>query len=296
MTATRLVLHVGLPKCASSAVQVWADGNRDALAASGVDYPESTPGFPAPKHQELVALMHGEDAPVARAFLARTRSPTLFLSTEGLSNSLYDAPEAALARFRDLMGGGCDTAILMTRAPGDWLRSYWKQCLTNPLHPAMGYGLALPLDEFARMPRVARLMDLPTLETDLARALGARRVVRIDAGSDWRDDLAGILGVDPARTTAPVRWHQSVSDAEAEAVRQMNALGLVADERADFLALLQIATGSASNTLRDHARDRGAGLLQRRDRLRGYVAAIRPESDAEHATVASLVEALDRLG
>ena len=93
-----------------------------------------------------------------------------------------------------------------------------------------------------------------------------------------------------------MRWHQSVSDAEAEIVRQMNALGLPGDERADFLALLQIATGSASNTLRDHARDRGAGLLRRRDRLRECVAALDPGSDAEEATVASLVEALDRLG
>ena len=60
MSAGRLVLHVGLPKAASSALQVWADANRAALAAQGVDYPDPRSPHLMCKHPWLVAELAEE--------------------------------------------------------------------------------------------------------------------------------------------------------------------------------------------------------------------------------------------
>lgn len=280
----RITLHVGLPKCASSAFQGWADANRAALLAQGLDYPEAHPSQIAPKHQEIVhGIMGGSMAGIEA--LLRRPSDNLLMSTEGMSNMLYEASPSALERFCEMMGGGCDTILLMVRDGRSWLRSYWKQCLTNPVMPALGYGLALTLDEFAQLPRVQRLADRASLRMDLATAYGARRLVEIDAAGNWSAQVAEVLEIDLAGLEPPARRHASIGDAEAELIRQINGMGLPADQRSSFLAMLQIATGTKNDTLSRHTASSTPSLGLHRKSLAEALDVLRPADDRQLAVI-----------
>lgn len=296
MTANGITLHVGLPKCASSALQGWADANRDHLAAAGLDYPRTPAGLPAPKHQQVVsALMRGNMAAV-ETLLSGWTAPALLLSSEGLSNHLYDFDPAQLSRLRALFAGRCQTVILMYRDPEEWVDSMWWQCLLNAPRPAFGYGLDLMRAEFAQLPRLQRLLDLDSLGRDLLAAYGAERLVLLDSRADWLTQLQDALGIDfAAAAPAPQRRNVSIGDAEAELMRCLNGSGAAEPLRGRVMALMQVATGSLNDTLMQHRANFGPTLSLHRPELRAALAALRPVHQPAARLAAAMIHQLDDL-
>lgn len=229
----RLILHVGLPKTGTSALQAWCDLNRGALLDAGVFYPESDGSTVAPKHQFLIKSLFDGDMTDFSGYMKSCAVDSLLLSTEGLSNHLYDFPEANLARFRHVVqsAGYLVSVFIVSRDPQAWIRSYYKQAIINPPSRKFEYGGSKTLQEFSRSVRVKMLTDYSVLKRDLGKAFGGE-VFMSEHGGDWFADFISVLGVAGFESSIrPPRVHESVSDDLIELIRQINAQQLSADRR-----------------------------------------------------------------
>ncbi|MDN5936209.1 MAG: hypothetical protein L0H75_08540, partial [Nitrosospira sp.] len=109
----RLLLHVGLPKTGTSALQRWLHENPARLEAAGICYP-GAPYLNGDKHQFLVSeLRHGGQS--LERLLSSTTHDTVLLSSEGLSNHFHDFSEQGLQRFRHLTANFRVEIVLVTR-------------------------------------------------------------------------------------------------------------------------------------------------------------------------------------
>lgn len=243
MTATTLLLHVGLPKTGTTSLQKWCDDNRGRLRESGIDYPATDPGEQARKHQFLVPeLMSGVFDRTAAVLRAADPARRLLLSTEGLTNHLYDFPAESLARFRALTAGRKIKAFMVVRDRHSWLKSYHKQLVLNPPNPCFGYATPFSLDEFSRLPRVQRLLDHRQLVADVMARLNVAVVTAPAFEQDWFGAFRDWLGLDAdAGWQAPSHEHPSCADEIVELVRLINGMGLAPDVRSHCLHALVTA-------------------------------------------------------
>jgi hypothetical protein len=240
MRTERILLHVGTTKTGTSALQKWCNDNRALLLEQGIDYPETSAGSPH-KHQELVADLMSGGVDTLMRHVSRDRAPCLFLSTEGLSNHLYDYRPMALQRFREALAGRRVEVFLVHRETSSWLQSLYRQVLVNSTNPAFVYGTALSLEEFSRLPRIRRQMNIPDLIEDLSSAYGAEQVTTCRYEEDWFGTLCDRLGLAGQGLALPrlEGVNLSITADMAELMRQLNALSLPEPERRAMQVLFQ---------------------------------------------------------
>ena len=237
-TGRHLILHAGLPKTGTSALQRALWSNRGTLASRGVLYPDDVVLY---RHQSFLrALIGGVPFEPPWRMTGEYARHDVVLSSEGLSNHFDDIPGAGHAVLREL-GAEFDhrTIYLATRDPHAWTLSYYKQCLINPRMPTMPvYATTARYDEFTRLPRVRRLAEAETLLGDMQRATGFD-VVRVDydaAGvGKLYQDLAGCEPPDDLDT----RVNASLPDAAAEIARRINERFGDMPRRANLITLLR---------------------------------------------------------
>jgi hypothetical protein len=239
MSPRRLILHVGLPKTGSTALQSWCYKRRENLSQRGITYPESDNNLIAPKHQFMVSALMRNDMAELRAHLVRNETETLVLSTEGLTNHFYDFPSAALKAFREAVSLYNVFVFMVVRNKGAWTKSYYKQAVINP--PIVEYNYATPLSysEFSQLSRVQRLAEHSKLRTDIATAFAAHEVIVANYEEDWMETFLDCLGIaDMHEFTRLEKKNISVSDDLVEIIRQINAMGLPSEKRAGILAAI----------------------------------------------------------
>ena len=268
----RLVLHVGLPKTGTSALQRWCHANAGGLLRQGIRYPAPSADTAMPKHQFIVAeLMRGDLSRTARA-VGEGSEERMILTSEGLTNHLYDFRPVGLEAFRGMLDGFDVAAFLVRRSPEDWVRSYHKQCAINPRNPAYHYGTGLELHWFRELPRVRRLMDVAGLADDCAAAFGARETVVADYEGDWVGRFLALCGYRSGSAVELERANDSIPDWLLEAVLRINRQPFAEDTRTAWLGSLQRFAGTRHVGLMKHeatAQARGlwrvldAGLAER---------------------------------
>lgn len=256
-----LFLHVGLPRCGSSALQDWACTNAALLARQGIIWPAvDNAGLEAARHQWLVeALKTGSDGRL-ESLLADAGDDDILMSTEGLSLQFDSFPAEQMAWFREAAADWDVRLIIMTREVTGWQRSMWKQCMVNPVQAGSDFGLSVDLADFGSLPSTRRLMDIKRLPRDMQRGFGATDVTVINSDRDWLADLARLIDVDLAGATTPERRHESLPDPVIDIVRAINAEGTRGGPRRGLLALLQLALDTRSDTLRELLRQTGPTL------------------------------------
>jgi hypothetical protein len=236
-----MLLHVGLPKTGSTSLQKWCHDNRDLLKTGGVDYPATDPVEPAPKHQFVVSeMMSGVFKQFEDIVRHADQTKKLLLSTEGLTNHLYDFPEESLARFRAILDGWQVMAFMVVRDAEPWLKSLYKQHVLNPPHAGYGYATELPLEEFGRLPRVQRLLDHASLARAVQAKLGANSVTVQRFEQDWFGGFRSWAGLHDigGHCDAPGHENTSCADEVTELVRLINGMGLPPHARAHCLSTL----------------------------------------------------------
>ena len=291
----RLFLHVGLPKTASSSLQTWASENRELLQGCNVQYPIPNVTSEMPKHQDLVVALQRGDPGCLDAYLAQATLPSLFLSTEGLTNHLYDFPPESLSAFRDRLSGWCVTVLLVVRPIEAWITSFWKQSMLNPRIDRFAYGSALHRNDFAMLPRIKRLCDTNQVIADVQNAYGARKVVVADQSADWFSPVRNALGLSE-NVPQPRRIHISISDDLAEVVRQINGLDLPRPLHSAVLSLLQDVCQTRHTNLRAHFRQTPPAVLATQtDALDRVVRLLIPVTAGQRDIVAATAQRLDAL-
>lgn len=256
-----LLLHVGLPKTGTSALQRWCHTNSARLLEEGIRYPTPSADTEMPKHQFMVSdLMVGDLSRTARA-LAEGSEENTILTSEGLSNHLYDFRPLGLARIRGIFEAFHLTVFLVHRRPEDWVRSYHKQCAINPRRAAYYYGTGLDLPAFRQLPRVRRLMDVASLVEDCAAAYGARDMVATEYESDWPARFLSLCGYTPPEKVELEVTNESIPDWVLEAVLRINRLPLSDKVRTAWLGTLQRFTGSRHVGLMKHEAAASSGAF-----------------------------------
>lgn len=224
----QIVLHVGLPKAGSTALQHYCNTNRTTLRAHGVDYPEvllNTQGTPltndaTPKHQTLINALRSGDVEPVRVLVAGSQQPMLLLSSEGLSNHFHTFAPEHLAALRSIFAPSRVTLFMVVRERESWLRSLWKESILSNAQTDE------PFETYASRPGVQRLADWEGLRDRLISSYGAEEACVANVEDDWRRALHQHIGVPQSDDfVAPKSsYNVSVSDEILGFIRHFNRL------------------------------------------------------------------------
>lgn len=293
LSRDRLILHVGLPKAASSALQFWCDGQRERLAAEGVDYPDPRSEHPMKKHHALVPeLLKGRADTLARD-VAESRAPTMLVSNEGFAPRYRQFPRAAADALAGAAGGRAVTLFLLTRSEEGWLRSIWAQRIINPSIQRAPL-IFDTFDDFVRRSDARWLLDVEARGAEMQAIAQADQVVRASVEEDWFGALLTLLGVARRPGDAPPRIHGAAPPHAIEIVRRVNALptdqpNLV---RSALLAGLQAELGTSNVTLANTARVFATHPNEKRKRSSSLLANALRDVDPDPGPMAALHAAI----
>ncbi len=248
----KVVLHIGLPKTGTTALQSWCAGMRSDLARAGIVYPDTVPSDPVPKHQYIIDELRTSTNTRLRAILRAGEGRTIALSTEGLANQFWDVSEGQLAQFRSVLTGFEVKVFVVTREREAWLKSYYKQCVINPPVPGYPYATKLALPDFSQVERVRFLHGLPHQTRLLSAAFGAEEVMCANYEGSWFADWCELVGWPEPDAQLPTK-NESVSDQTIDFVIAVNRLELQASSRSILLGSLHRAINSRHTMLRIYA-------------------------------------------
>ncbi len=237
----KLILHVGLPKTGSSALQNFLSENAGSLMACGVEYPISFLSRNLRKHSWLIESLMQEDLSKLSYVLENAnKKSNIVLSSEGLTNHLYDFSERGLAKFREETKNYDVTIVLILRDLEGWLRSYYRQSVVNPNNGMSElYATKLSFEEFSVHPHMCRLADFANLQLALKDAFGASRLVPLDYAGEWFKELCVELGIEPSDFPALERKNEGVPDWVIALMLRVNRLERPEGERELWRAAIQ---------------------------------------------------------
>jgi hypothetical protein len=252
MTRRRLILHIGMPKTASSALQRWCADHRDALGNFDVDYPPTGPFAHIPAHYYLsMGLVVGVINDL-KHHLGKSHRRTVLLSDESLVVITDRISTAAQTTFHNITREFDTTIFMLTRERNAWLKSYYRELLAMPpagfrsIHFGIPAGTDLRFEEFVRHPHVTHLLDTESCLAEAMACFGATRSVVVRYEDDWLAQLLDLLDI-PDRTAfgQPASVNAGFTDDVAELIRLVNGLGLTEAERNSALSWLgsRVASG-----------------------------------------------------
>jgi hypothetical protein len=212
--ADRVVLHIGVHKTGTTAVQAWAHANRNELrdrCGIAVFEGQFDPGHAIElpvlcmrpdrnmnaraKHPDWCLPAWQADARAYVEAQLATAAPTIFCSAEGLSQ-LRHADE--LAVLKELLGPRQVDVIVMLRDRDDFLRSY-RQSIQARGHRPSRYP-----DSFAYVEPDSWVADFEGLVAAYREAFGAEHVTVLsyeDALGTYRSTIPAVAqaaGIAPA--------------------------------------------------------------------------------------------------
>ena len=236
-TTSDRFIHIGAPKCGSTALQSWLDRNRVNLAEKGVHYVSEGAHWVAPA-KSLVGVadrVSGKPIPTREweRLVAAVRRATpdprgtarAIVSSEWYAGASDDAVERAV---QDLDGSRMH-ALLFVRPLSSTLVSAWQQALKLGGKQSLQEWLSTIFDE-PTSPTAERAWGKHRYDLIAARwakHLGADRVsiVVLDPKSPERlfRTVEEIVGVAPgSASAAPGRTNQSLSPFESEVLLALN--------------------------------------------------------------------------
>jgi len=243
----KLILHVGLPKTGSSALQNLLHSNRDELIQLNINYPLDDNKRNV-KHQSLVKGLFNGNNQSLKTFLDTNKSETLILSTEGLTNHLYDYCPKALSKFRDLTINYETTICLVIRNKEKWLKSYYSQSIINPKIRLDYNATSLKLNEFKKLSRITKLLNTKQLTQDLQKAYGAHEIVTIDYSPKFVKEFC-FKFIIPYTEVENKKINITPNSWTIELIRQINGFNLNEQQRKSWKAAIQQFSQTKHNLL-----------------------------------------------
>lgn len=231
----KVFLHVGLPKAASTSLQLWLETHRADFLAQGVYIPDSghradrhVPEGRTLSHDVLARMMHWPWP--LRFWIDRylheaeaLGAGSVVLTTENLAHpaNIGDLPRFAATLQRHLIGrhGAGLEVILITRDPEAWVQSFHSEAVMD------GRGFETRSLERFRAEMQARGLSPEALAEVVERSFDAP-IHRLDldtvSGPTLFHRLSGVFGT--AEMPPPARRERMSPTPEAlEAQRQINA-------------------------------------------------------------------------
>lgn len=227
----QLVIHAGLPKTGSSALQVALARHGDYLEQQGVHYPDlgsvaaaragaTTSGNGA----SIAAFLNGNDQhqvsmETCLKAIAEAPRPKVLLSSELFYSARPDRLAGFLERVRT--AGFEPRVVFFVRSLYEWAWSAYVQNVKN-------HGVS---DPFADWVVTSRIGDaIPSTLRKFRAAAGAGNVVLLNYDAFRADVFAAFAthglraGDSPPPTSAPGRINRSLSPSEIDALRAFNLI------------------------------------------------------------------------
>jgi hypothetical protein len=282
----RIILHIGLPKSASTTIQDWALSRRSLLADSGIAYPRPEGGSNNPRHQMLVKGLMNGDMDWLRKTIHNNLCPTLFLSAEGLSWHLQDYSEIHLEQFRKILAPFETVLFFNDREPQPWARSFYRQLIINPIIQKFNYGTSLHYEDFIATERVQFMLDRSLLLSRAQRAYGTSSTVKTTLETDWAGDLCALLGV--PQMASDLRDHprrnQGFGSDLTEFARQINGMKRDDIERQAAFNLFQTHAQSTIDVIGHPAKPHRLNESSIKDDLKSIIEQLHPNSPQQVKT------------
>ena len=194
MTRPRLFLHVGLPKCGSTSIQLRLASNRAALLERGIFYPR----IPVAQEDEerlghmplCTSIFRSNEEPLLLQEMVRdhqaTGAATLCLSSEGF---IMWADRQEKVDVGGVLSGYDIAIIAFYRRHDAWITSRYKQAVFGQAYagtlaqfvadPPRGYANMVTFDIAERLDRLAALF-------------GAKRIQVVDLGTGNADAVVAM--------------------------------------------------------------------------------------------------------
>lgn len=196
----RAVLHLGLPKCGSSALQIRLRAAADRLPEHGGFYPLHRPGGESGRYismghmalaTELARVRRGGASPMLADYLdrfERSGARTLILSSESLAARLRLIREATVA---PLNAFDLDLALFTRRADAFAVSSY-KHLVRRERHTG---SFADFVADSEREGTRNQAMTLPRIMAAAKRLFAAAKFHLYDLDAEGRDSIALFAGL-----------------------------------------------------------------------------------------------------
>lgn len=247
----KVILHIGLPKTGSTALQQTLHFNRDELLRAKTLYSARIHKPQDPKHTFLIeALKKGKGINLADE-PEYTKSNRVILSNEALANELYLHGADKINWLANSLRSDAELEVcIVLRDRENWLRSYYKQAIINQMVKGKEYyQTALTLDEFRQQEHVARLLNHDQLAQDTRDYFDAKTRVFHYEETPVAEIAQWCAGrkIHHAPTSRP---NESLPDVAVEVMRQLNAGIGDLEEKYAWSHVLQRAVNAEHDVLR----------------------------------------------
>ncbi len=230
----RAIVHIGMPKAGSTAIQAWLAANRDALRARGIVFHPETAAGAGIRHETGIGLIAMEaagrivpsrlirahlrlDAPADQSALAQRLH-------RHLAAAIHDAPSATFVLSSEFLAGWLKRALQIRAVDAMLGRHFERVGYVLYLRDQVARVLSAHAqalrggDDAARDAFVSRraVCDYNAICLAWSQAVGDRIDIRLTepdflAQSDLLADFADRLGVPVGRRPAPSRVNRSPS-------------------------------------------------------------------------------------
>jgi len=239
-----LIIHVGLPKTGTSALQKSLFENREALFSQGVCYPEKTVAY---RHQYLVGNFVSQQ-PSKKLFDDYIVDlPRLIWSAEGISNHFHEFTVESIRLFKQTTRSFRKRVVFVKRNLDDFMWSFYKQCLLNRPEGMIGvYGLDIDFNKFLTLPPIQKFLVPEDLASKISATFDAELILLEYEKITTEDIFYEITKCALPTSEARSRINLSLPDFKVDSVRRINAslTGIQRDQ-----ALSQLLRGNRVSNL-----------------------------------------------
>lgn len=248
----KILLHIGLPKTASTALQKLLFEQHDVMLRENVLYPQNVHSPDDPKHNFVLKPVLEEDSFNLYKEKGFSRARRIIISNEAISNEFYlQGIEANKRIANSLWHLGELEVCVVIREPQSWLKSYYKQAVINQtVNNKPHYQTSLTLDEFSRIESIEKMLDHAQFLSDISACYQAPvRIFRFEDTSV--SSIANYCaGFQLGSVIMPERQNESLPDVAVEVMRQLNAVISSLTEKYAWSFLLQRSLVSEHSVLK----------------------------------------------
>ena len=274
MVRKKLVIHAGLPKTGTSALQELLLSHSERLLEEGIWYPDWFPSPTETFHRFFINELRHEPALVQTEKLLaqadQSNVQTLLLSIEGVTLHADHLDPVAGERFAVLSTDWDVEIFVVLRSTEKWLVSLYRQCVIHPpirnrpSHIEMLYATGLTYGDFATRDHVRALCDREKIAARFAKIFPEADVQFLEYGPDFISNFTDRAGLSElVDASAAPRANTTLPEPYLEVIRQVNAKSSSWSVHRLVRAVISRATGGGNVHMALYEAKLTGGLRQR---------------------------------
>lgn len=227
-----IILHPGLPKTGTSAIQMYFKSTNRKYARRGVSYPLEGSDPQVFSHSWLSSCLRDGDLSVLSQHLKRLPHTTqkLIISDESLYVETPLLTPETRAELREILAPYLVRIVFGQRPLAKWKKSFYLQALKNKQSKNQQgasrlWGTTLSYRKFYEDDYTRQLTDFKTRIADISDLFGAQNVeiITMKAGQDIVPDFCEAAGLRYFDETPAGFGNLSMTDVDGEIQRQANS-------------------------------------------------------------------------